>query len=214
MDRPSHPLLACPTLPGDEHGDRHLGHTANHGNDAANGLAVPDQVFRSATDLESCLQLVVLVLEPLEFKGLPNDLEEPLLIHDRLFEVVIGSRVQGKKRRLGASMGRDQDADHPRVVGLHLGEHLLAGESGHAQVHQGQVDVLLLDDGESLLAGPGLKHLVALPTQLAPQGLSDVQDRRNPRLRFCSRGEGIRHERSVAQKPIRGGHKRYICPAR
>ncbi len=96
-----------------------------------------------------------------------------LLGDDRLGDVVVGPGFEPGDQIMGIGLGGDDD-DRGDALGPQCPAHVETGEIGQAQVEEHEVELALVEQGETCGTVGGLGDVVALVLQGHRQGEADV----------------------------------------
>ncbi len=161
VDGPCHEFLSRPALPLDED-------AGGGGGDALDEGVDPPHLGVAAHDLAESLLLAQLDLEEdvlfaqrLLLEGVPDDVDQ--LVHlEGLGDVVEGAKPDGLDGRIRAGVGGHEDDLGLGIVGLHAAQQVDAGEAGHANVRDDEVEGAQVEGLQGRLAALRDLDLVAL----------------------------------------------------
>ncbi len=168
VDGPGDQLLARARLALDEHGGVQPGHARDQLVDLRHLVRLAHQRVDALPRLQLLAELPVLAGEPPRLQRPPHH-ELDLLHPERLGQVVGGAGVH---RLDGGGHRREGGQDDHGQVGLRLVQALEdaeAVEAGHPEVHQDEVEGLVLGHAHARLAAVGHAH----PVALAIEGLGE-----------------------------------------
>ena len=172
MDRARNQLLARAALALDEHGRRTVGDLLDERHHAAEGRARPDDHALPEEVVEALLEGTVLLDQLAALERLADEAEH-LRALEGLGEEVVGAllhRLHGLLDR--AERGQE---DHVHVGGdrLRSAQDLDAGEPGHLEIREDEVDAARLQTLERRVAVRGEDDPVPLARQRALEALAE-----------------------------------------
>ncbi len=190
MNRARHAFLPSTALALDEDGGRAVRHLLDERHHAAEGGAAADHGALGPEVFELLLECAVLLDQRASLERLADDLQQ-LLAAERLGDEVVGAvlhRVDGFFDR--AERGEEDHVD-VRRQGLGRAEQLDAGEPGHLEIAEDQVETPTLDAVErgaavgrehDAIAGAGQRALQAFAQSGVVVGDEERRPFRHARL--------------------------------
>ena len=174
MDGAGDELLARPGLPCDQDGALGGGDPFHQRVDFLHGWAVANQALEVVSLPELRLQIPVLLRKVPAVQGV-LDAEVHDLGSRGLLQVVVGAQAAGFHRALQAAVGGEHDDDLIGPKLLELLQGLQAVHSGHPDVQQDDVEVLLLAYAQGFRSAGGDRHGVVLDFQADLEALEEVR---------------------------------------
>src|SRR5690606_2455518 len=161
VDEPRDQLLAGPALARDEDGRGVAGDLAGGLERLAHGGGLRDDLAVAALDADLVAQAADLAAQRLPLLGL-LEREHELVGAEGLGQVVVGARLHGLDRELGAAVGGHDDDQAVALLRAVALEELEARQPRHADVAQDDVGPELLRASEAFLPVAGGVDLVSL----------------------------------------------------
>ena len=122
-----HQLLARAALAGDHHGDMALAEAANPAEDVLHGRGLAEHLWHGAgAGLHHVLAQALVHRTADQLHGLGHV--------KGLGQVLEGAALEGRDRAVDVGVRRHDDDGQPRHAGLHLGQQIDARATGHADV--------------------------------------------------------------------------------
>ena len=161
MQRLRDQLLARAALAAHEHGEVRLGDLADRLEDALHRRARADQVLEGVLALHALEQLAVLARHARALERALHD-QADLLVVERLRDVVLRARLHRLDRDLLGAVRGDHHHHGLGAQALGLAQHVeTGGPVAEREVGQHEVEALLGQPRERLVARAGEQHLVA-----------------------------------------------------
>jgi hypothetical protein len=168
VDRAGDQLLAHAALARHQHIARRAGAPRNLLEQGPHHGALADHAVRGRRPEQRALLQAGAHGRVAEVERAPHPQVE-LVEADGLFEIVAGAATEGEDCGLKGGERGHQDDHGPRVQQLRLFQHVEAAQPRHHDVGEDEVEVLLFDARQGLLAAPGRGHAVSLGRERAVQ---------------------------------------------
>ena len=158
-------LLADPALPRDQHGARGAGAPGDLLAKGAHHAALADEGLRDRPRLMRVPRAQALSPQGLALLEHALHARAQLVDAERLLEIVPCAVPKGGDGGLEARVGRHENDRRPRIEQARALQHREAPDTGHDDVGEDDVELLLRDSRDRLLAAARGRHLIPVGRQ-------------------------------------------------
>jgi hypothetical protein len=158
-------LLADPALPRDQHGARGAGAPGDLLAKGAHHAALADEGLRDRPRLMRVPRAQALSPQRLTLLEHALQARAQLVEAERLLEIVPGALPKGRDGGLEARVGSHENDRRPRIEQPRTLQHREAPDTGHDDVGEDHVELLLRDSRDCLLATARGRHLIPVGRQ-------------------------------------------------